>query len=209
MLTLNSQTGTYSLLPTDYFTPSDQACRYSTGLDLGSSSPLILPTQAGSATPDLVVVTGKSSSVCDSVLNFYIVNRDNMGHMGGQVSLSNALQGGSENSPAYWAGAGTQYFYNSGIGDYVRAFTVSTAGVSVASVMNSTNTLTNGSTPAISSNGASNGILWALDRPESPDLLPGTACLLYTSPHGLIFDALGNLYGTASSGDLHDISNPL
>jgi hypothetical protein len=26
VLTLNSQTGTYSLLPTDYFTPSDQAC---------------------------------------------------------------------------------------------------------------------------------------------------------------------------------------
>jgi hypothetical protein len=206
VLTLNSQTGTYSLLPTDYFTPSDQACRYSTGLDLGSSSPLILPTQAGSATPDLVVVTGKSSSVCDSVLNFYIVNRDNMGHMGGQVSLSNALQGGSENSPAYWAGAGTQYFYNSGIGDYVRAFTVSTAGVSVASVMNSTNTLTNGSTPAISSNGASNGILWALDRPESPDLLPGTAPVILHAFNAAKLSS--ELYNSTQAGSGRDSAGP-
>jgi hypothetical protein len=175
VLTLNSKTGTYTLVPADYFTPTDQACRYSTGLDLGSAGPVILPSQAGSATPDLIVATGKSSSVCDTTLNFYIVNRDNMGHVGGQVSLSNALQGGSENSPAYWAGAGTQYFYNGGVGDYIRAFTVSSAGVSTASVMNTPSALTNGTTPAISSNGTTNGILWALDRPESPDVLPGTA----------------------------------
>lgn len=166
--------GAYSLLPTDYFAPSDQACRYSTGLDLGSSSPLLLPPQTG-AIPNYLVMTGKASSVCDTQLNFYIVNRDNMGHVGGQVGLSTALQDGSENSPAFWSGSGTQYFYNSGIGDYIRAFTVSSTGVTVNSVMNSATALTNGSTPVISSNGTNNGILWALDRPMSPDILPGTA----------------------------------
>jgi hypothetical protein len=206
VLTLNSKTGTYTLVPTDYFTPSDQACRYSTGLDLGSSSPLILPTQTGGATPDLIVVTGKSSSVCDSVLNFYIVNRDNMGHTGGQVSLSNALQGGSENSPGYWAGAGKQYFYNGGIGDYIRAFTVSSAGVSTASVMNTANALTNGTTPAISSNGTGNGILWALDRPESPDILPGTAPVILHA-----FDATklsSELYNSTQAASGRDTAGP-
>lgn len=197
--------GTYTLVPADYFTPSDQACRYSTGLDLGSASPLILPPQGG-ATPDLIVVTGKSSSVCDSVLNFYIVNRDNMGHMGGQVSLSNALQGGSENSPAYWASSTTQYFYNSGVGDSVRAFTVSSAGVSTSSVMNTTNTLMNGSTPAISANGTANGILWALDRPENPDILPGTAPIVLHA-----FDATklsSELYNSTQAASGRDNAGP-
>jgi hypothetical protein len=205
VLTLDSKTGTYTLVPADYFTPSDQACRYSTGLDLGSSSPLILPAQGG-ATPDLMVITGKASSVCDSVLNFYIVNRDNMGHVGGQVSLSNALQGGSENSPAYWASSTKQYFYNSGVDDSIRAFTVSSAGVTAAGVMNTTNTLTNGSTPAISANGSSNGILWALDRTESPDILPGTA------PYVLhAFDATklsSELYNSTQAASSRDTAGP-
>jgi len=206
VLTLNSQTGTYTLVPTDYFTPTDQACRYSTGLDLGSAGPLILPAQTGSTTPDLIVATGKSSSVCDSVLNFYIVNRDNMGHTGGQVSLSNAYQGGSENSPAYWAGAGTQYFYNSGVGDYIRAFTVSSAGVSTASVMNTPSTLFNGSTPAISSNGTSNGILWALDRPEDPDILPGTAPVIL---HAFNATKLSSeLYNSTQAASGRDTAGP-
>ncbi|HWY21907.1 MAG TPA: hypothetical protein VNX26_11855 [Candidatus Acidoferrum sp.] len=174
VLTLNSSTGTYTLVPADYFTPSDQSCRFAQGLDFGSSSPLILPPQGG-VTPDLIFAAAKSSTVCDSVSSIYIVNRDNMGHVGGQVSLSNAPAHGSENSPAYWASSTTQYIYSAGVDDSIRAFTVSSTGVSASSVMNTTNTLTNGTTPAISSNGTSNGILWALDRTENADILPGTA----------------------------------
>jgi hypothetical protein len=174
VLTYNSSLGTYSLVPADYFTPSDQACRYAQGLDLGSTSPLILPAQGG-ATPDLIVVAGKDlAPTCDATTSFYVINRDNMGHVGGQVSLSNAPAHGSENSPAFWASSTAQYLYNAGIGDNIRAFTVSSAGVSTSSVMNTTSTLYNGSTPAISANGNTNGILWALDRTESPDILPGT-----------------------------------
>jgi hypothetical protein len=174
VLTLNSSQGTYSLVPADYFTPSDQACRYAQGLDFGSTSPLLLPTQGG-ATPNLIVVAGKAlTPTCDSTPSIYVINRDNMGHVGGQVSLSNAPVHGSENSPAYWASSTTQYVYNSGIGDNIRAFTVSSAGVGASGVMNTTGTLTNGSTPAISANGMTNGILWALDRTESADILPGT-----------------------------------
>jgi hypothetical protein len=119
-------------------------------------------------------VAAKALTTCDATPSIYILNRDNLGHLGAQVSLSNGPAHGSENSPAYWAGSTAQYVYSSGIGDSIRAFTVSSAGVSTSSVMNTTGTLTNGSTPAISANGTTNGILWALDRTESADILPGT-----------------------------------
>jgi hypothetical protein len=205
VLTLNSKTGTYTLVPADYFTPSDQACRYSTGLDLGSAGPMILPKQSG-ATPDLIVVTGKANPACDSVASFYIVNRDNMGHVGGQVSLSNAPAQGSSNSPGYWSSSTTQYVYNGGTNDNLRAFTVSSAGVSASSVMNTTASLLNGTTPAISSNGTANGILWALDRPESPDILPGTAPIVLHA-----FDATklsSELYNSTQAASGRDTAGP-
>ena len=205
VLTLNSSTGTYTLVPADYFTPSDQACRFAQGLDFGSSSPLILPPQGG-ATPNLIFAAAKSSTVCDSVSSIYIVNRDNMGHVGGQVSLSNAPAHGSENSPAYWASSTTQYIYSAGVDDSIRAFTVSSAGVSASSVMNTTNTLMNGTTPAISSNGTSNAILWALDRTESADILPGTAPIVLHA-----FDAAklsSELYNSTQAGSGRDNAGP-
>lgn len=177
-LTLNSSTGTYTLAPTDYFTPSDQACRFSVGLDLGSTSPLILPSQGGT-TPNLMIIAPKSSTSCDPTSSIYVVNRDQMGHMGGQVSLSNGSRKGDENSPAYWASATSHYIYNGGrnsdsTGEPLRAFTVSSAGVSTDSAMSTANKFLLGTSPAISSNGTSNGIVWALDRTESGDILPGT-----------------------------------
>jgi hypothetical protein len=126
--------------------------------------------------------------------------------MGGQVSLPNALQGGSENSPAYWATATTQYVYSAGVSDFIRAFTVSSAGVSNASVMNSTNALLTGTTPAISANGSSNGILWALDRTENPDLLPGTAPYILHA-----FDATklsSELYNSTQAASGRDTAGP-
>jgi hypothetical protein len=166
---------------------------------------MILPAQGG-ATPNLIFAAAKSSTVCDSVSSIYIVNRDNMGHVGGQVSLSNAPAHGSENSPAYWATPTTQYIYSAGGDDSIRAFTVSSAGVSTSSVMNTTNTLMNGTTPAISANGKSNGILWALDRTESADILPGTAPIVLHA-----FDAAklsSELYNSTQAGSGRDNAGP-
>jgi hypothetical protein len=138
VLTLNPATGTYSLVPADYFTPSDEACRFTNGLDLGSAGPLILPSQGG-ATPDLIVQGGKAVTICDPTPSIYIVNRDNMGHVGGQVSLSQTASAGTESSPAYWASATANYIYNGADNDPIRAYTVSSAGVSTASVLQTGN----------------------------------------------------------------------
>src|SRR5258708_14265363 len=87
VLTLNNATGTYSLVPADYFTPSDEACRFTNGLDLGSSGPLIVPAQGGT-TPDLLFQVAKAPVTFDSAPSIYIANRHNIGHLGGQVSPS-------------------------------------------------------------------------------------------------------------------------
>ena len=172
-LTQNSTTGTYSLVAADWFTPSDYACRFTIGLDLGSAGPLILPTQTGT-TPNMIVQPGKADPSCDSIPNIYVVNRDKMGKVGGQVSLSKTVRHGVESSAAYWAGSSTQYVYVGAGNDGIRAYIVSSAGMSTVDVMSTVNVFSNGTTPAVSSNGATNGILWALDRTESGDILPGS-----------------------------------
>ncbi len=46
VLTKNNTTGAYSWTIADYFTTSDQACRYAHGKDYGSAGPLLLPRRA-------------------------------------------------------------------------------------------------------------------------------------------------------------------
>jgi len=157
VLTLNQATGTYSLVPADYFTPSDEACRFTNGLDLGSAGPLILPAQGGT-TPDLIFRGGKAATLCDATPSIYIVNRDNMGHLNGQVSPSQTARAGTSSSPAYWASATANYIYSVADSDPLRAYTVSSSGVSTASVLQTGNTFLNGSSPAVSANGTSNGL---------------------------------------------------
>ena len=55
----------------DYFTPFDQASLSAADVDLGTSSPMLLPNQSG-PNPHLLVMAGKGGTL-------YLVNRDNMG----------------------------------------------------------------------------------------------------------------------------------
>jgi hypothetical protein len=201
---LNPATGTYSLVPADYFTPSDEACRFTNGLDLGSAGPLILPAQGGT-TPDLIFQGGKASTLCDPTPSIYIVNRDNMGHLGGQVSLSQTARAGSASSPAYWASATANYIYNVADSDSLRAYTVSSSGVSTASVLQTSNTFLNGSSPAVSANGTSNGIVWALDRIDNSDILPGVQPIVLHAYNGT---SLSELYNSTQAGSGRDIAGP-
>ena len=204
VLTLNSTTGAYSLVPADWFTPSDYACRFTNGLDLGSSGPMIIPTQSG-ATPDLIFQGGKALASCDANPSSYIVNRDHMGHVGGQVSVASTSAKGMENNPAYWAGSGTHYIYTGADNDFLRAYTVSAAGVSTTSVLETSYRFSNGTTPVVSSNGATNGIVWALERTEDPDILPGTQPSIL---HAFDASKLTELYNTTQAPSGRDTTGP-
>ncbi len=56
----------------DFFTPSNFVALNETDTDLGSTTPLVLPPQPGTATPDLVFIAGKQGVG-------YLINRATMG----------------------------------------------------------------------------------------------------------------------------------
>jgi hypothetical protein len=205
VLTLNSSTGTYTLVPSDYFTPADQACRDAHGLDYGSAGPLILPTQTGSATPNLIFTTGKAVSVCETTFNGYVVNRDNMGHVGGQAALTTASNGGGEQSPAYFATGGKQYIYNGDNDDPLRAFTVSSTGVSTSGVMATSMSFDEGTSPVVSANGTTNGIVWAIEYVEDPDHQPS---FLPTVLHAFNATSLAEIYNSTQAPSARDAGGP-
>ncbi|MGA7894437.1 MAG: choice-of-anchor D domain-containing protein, partial [Candidatus Sulfotelmatobacter sp.] len=173
----------------DYFTPMDQACRLlPNDLDLGSGGPLIFPSQTGSY-PDEIIQAGKGGSPCDLfgttyAVPIYLVNRDDMGtyHPQGDQDIE-TIEGtvhGYWSSPAYWQSPTAQYVYYSGQtnetgnGDYLKQYSITNGLVSTAPVEQTPNLFTVGSTPSISANGTSDGILWAVERKDILSASPGT-----------------------------------
>ena len=165
---------------TDYFTPYNYASLDSGDVDLASGGLVLLPDQPG-AHPHEIIAGGKGGTL-------YLVDRDNMGHVGSgndnQIvqSLVNVFPtGGSYNTgnysaPAYFNGA----VYYAPVMSQLMAFTLSNGRLSSAPTSVSPETY-NGKTStfsarggelAISANGTSNGILWALQ--SNGDTLPGT-----------------------------------
>jgi hypothetical protein len=199
-------TGTYSLTVADYFTTSDQACRYAHGLDYGSAGPMLLPTQTGSATPNMIWTTGKAVSTCEQPFTGYIINADNMGHTGGQIALTAASNGGGEQNSAFWATTSKQYIYNGDDGDPIRAFTLTSSGVSEAGVMATTHVFDDGTAPAISANGTTNGIVWAIEQTDDGDHQPTFQPAVLHA-----FDATNlssELYNTAQAASGRDTAGP-
>jgi len=143
----------------DYFTPFDQSYLESDDLDLGSSGALLLPPEAGSKThPNLLVTAGKQGRI-------YLVDRDAMGgyHIqsdSGAVQTLDLAGQGVFGPPAYFNG---QVYFTAG-GDALRAFGIANAALTTAPLSSSSMTFPNpGSSPIVSANGASNGIVWAFE----------------------------------------------
>jgi hypothetical protein len=97
--------------------------------------------------------------------NIYVVDRDNMGKFNPNSNniyqqLSSAI--GSEfGIPAYF---NNTVFYG-GVSDKLKAFTISNAKLSSAPAAQSANSFPYpGTTPSISANGTSNGIVWAAEN---------------------------------------------
>lgn len=146
----------------DYFTPfnTDELDAKDNGL--GSGGPMLLPDQPGPH-PHLAIVGGKAPLI-------YVLDRDHLGHYQPQ-SNSHAVQtiptkGGIYGSTAYW----NHNVYILSEGDALRDFEVKN-GKLVFKAASSFRFEDHAATPAISANGASDGIVWILSSKgwNSPD----------------------------------------
>jgi hypothetical protein len=125
---------------------------------LGSAAALLLPDQAVGP-PHLVVQLSKQGQL-------YLLDRDNMGQFNptDNSQILQAFQAGPAafGTPAFWRNA----LYFAGSGSPVRRFVFNTSTSlfnTVASSVSKNAFRFPGATPSISSNGDSNGIVWALD----------------------------------------------
>jgi hypothetical protein len=138
----------------DYFTPADQEHLNDTDGDFGSGSPVLLPDQPAPHS-HLLLAAGKSSKL-------YELDRDNLGHFH-QGDDSNAVQvvpAGAQSfgAPAYWSGHVFYFLMN----DYLRDYALQNGRLSAQPVAKSNTNINDPGTPAISANGARNGIVWIL-----------------------------------------------
>jgi hypothetical protein len=143
----------------DYFTPYNYNTYNTTDLDIGSTGLVLLPPQKGPVA-NLLVQGDKSG-------NLFLINRDNMGHFNSSnnnqiVQYITAADPGMWSSPSWW----NNYVYVGASDDYIKAFSfnTSTGLLSTTPVFESGGKYSYpGTTVSISSNGTSNGIVWALN----------------------------------------------
>ena len=188
----------------DYFTPHDQANMASTNIELGSAGPVLLLDQATGPFPHLLITAAKNGTI-------YVINRDNMGHYNAtndsQIvqSLVNALlnsdaEHGNYSAPVFFNG----YVYFAAVSDHLKAFQMTNGLLSTAPTSQSSVIYPwRGGSFAISANGTSNGILWAMQDNS------------FNSPNNGVLRAYdaGNLanelYNTSQAGtrDALDVAN--
>jgi hypothetical protein len=150
-------------VPTDYFTPWNQASLGGADTDLGSGGVLALPDQPGPF-PHILIQAGKQGEI-------YVINRDQLTSDGshycnGCTSDPEIIQpltgttGGLWSMPAYWNGQ----IYMWGNGGHLVAYSLTNGRLSQSPISSSAE-LSNypGSTPVVSSNGTTNGIVWAVE----------------------------------------------
>ncbi len=151
--------GSGSLRVTDYYAASNTVAESNSDIDLGSGSPLLLPDQkdAAGAVRHLIIGAGKDGNVL-------LLDRDHLGkfHPSAQTAyqtLSGALSGGLYSAFAYHNGT----VYTADVGGTLKAFTLNQAMLSASpSSQSGTAFPYPGTSPAVSANGTSNAIVWAV-----------------------------------------------
>jgi Immunoglobulin domain len=151
----------------DFFEMDNEASENGSDTDLGSGGTIVLPdlTDGSGNTRHLAVGAGKDS-------NLYVVNRDSMGKFSANNStiyqeLAGALPGGVWAMPAYF----NNTVYYGSVGSPIQAFTITNAKLSTSATVQTSNSFGYpGTTPSVSANGTSNGIVWAVEN-SSPAVL--------------------------------------
>jgi phosphodiesterase/alkaline phosphatase D-like protein len=146
----------------DYFTPHDQDSLNSNNLDLDAGGMILLPDQPG-AHPHLLVSAGKNGSI-------YLVDRDNMTHFNAADQNPQTLVNifpfgtplpGNYSSPVYFNGA----VYFAPVADVLQMFKLNNGLLTTAPTSTSPEAYPYpGGALAISANGNTNGILWAVQK---------------------------------------------
>jgi hypothetical protein len=143
----------------DYFTPVNQAFLSTHDLDLGAGGALLLPDQPGPH-QHLLVTAGKQGTV-------YVVDRDNLGGFGrGSDRIVEEIPGAmleSLSTPAYFNHA-IYYVGTAPAGDVLKAFPIVNGTVFPTAAHGQYIYGFPGSTPSISANGNTSGIVWTLDN---------------------------------------------
>ena len=170
----------------DFFTPFNQASLELRDKDLGSGGALLLPDQPGTAHSHLAVAGGK-----DGVL--YLLDRDNLGrfHAGDDSQIVQSFlvsSHGIVSTPAFWE----NHLYILGKGEDLKSFRVSDGRLSDSPTSRSGTVFGYpGATPAISSNGSTDGIVWVLKN------TPGSPAVLYAYE---ATDVSRELYNSSQAG---------
>lgn len=156
---LKISTHNNKLAVADYFNMSNTVEESKKDLDLGSGGTILLPdqTDASGKVWKLAVGAGKDQ-------NIYVVDRDNMGKFNPTRNniyqeLKAALGGREFATPAYW----NHVVYYGSVGDVIRAYPVEDAKLATQPKTVTSNKFPYpGAIPSVSSDGASNGIVWAV-----------------------------------------------
>ena len=147
---------TSGLTVSQYFAPTDQANDNSSDLDFGAGGAAIMVDQPSGPVPHLAIGGGKDGFL-------YLLNRDAMGGLGDANARQRFNFGnGIFATAAFW----NNTLYLAGVRGHLQAFSFNTS----LGMFNTPNASQSsaiygfpGSTPSISSSGATNGIVWALD----------------------------------------------
>jgi hypothetical protein len=149
-----------------FFAPSDQATLNSGDVDFGSGGATILVDQPSGPVQHLAIGGGKATTL-------FLLNRDNLG--GNTTNDAGAVQSFSVGNMVFGTPAFFQNtLYIAPITDHLKSYTfnVTTGQFATAPASQSAATFGfPGSTPSISSQGTSNGIVWATEKGTGPAVL--------------------------------------
>ena len=177
-----------------WFTPYDQATLAQYDADLGSGAVVLLPDQT-SGPEHLLAQLGKEGVV-------YLIDRDNMGQFNptdnSQILQSfSGTSGGFWGAPAFWQNG----LYFAGAYDFLKvySFDPSTGLFNTTAASQSGNAFSfPDATPSISSQGASSGIVWAIDASlygyASPNAAGGLNCYAVPVPSACTGPAVLHAY---------------
>ena len=179
----------------DFFTPANQSFLDSNDFDVGSGGAIVL--DSAGAHPHLVIGGDKQGVL-------YVIDRDTMtgfNSNGDQIQKVAITAGpaciicGLFSTPAFWEGK----LYVVAIGDVLKQYTLANGVLSSLPARQASDMFgIPGASPVVSSNGATNGIVWALDTTNN-----GTNSSATSAPAILFaYDAtnLNKLYSSPTSG---------